>query len=769
MTKGGSNKPTMLGRLIFGEKRKQHASPTRHRSATRAGTSMGHVSSSNGNLEHKNAINLQDWAAWRTQLNEQMSNGATERTDIKQMRQFLQANPFYQQHSRDPSNGQYDGVRLLFSIPHANLKPEPVNGSHGGRHKNTHTEAEGRLTYEPNTVRSNIDDHTPITVNSISAESPLMTDKTISQLVPKSLIGNTNGFTHINEQIIATDNLQTHRSIRTPFPTSNRVHSTLQKAVKDGNVLEKIKAFEMQAAAAQAETTTKLCSSGNIISNNRVQSAASSIPSATHRALSPSVRHPLQHPVFPMLMQHEPQQQQQQQHIRSHRSRHAHPTQHHYDAHGKPIVGRESRKGAHVLEPAHGDIILKRRMPQKAGNDEDYSLTAMSSLAHTTSQSHHRQNPYQHRSSASHSRHRQEMIHDKRPSSNHAIVQKKHQPKSKEITPTTAAASSSHKTNTRHRWLKGHKETQGETTIENVKQDMVSTKSKKNSKNKKEKVESKKKTISPTPKGKISATSLDNNRVYGVPNAIINEQTSPQLPPRIDEENESDREEKRIENKNNNHISSKEEDDDISQSKECDTVIPTNIERRTTNKTKYHKKLSSTDGEILSKGEDDTRFSRPTDDHAHRSELNDEDDECKSEGDVFIEDLSTPNISCHQQQSSNIIQRQQSVDELPSDRRWQWSKESGGLIDKGNRKKKQQSPITILTRKNKIEEQVVYETPQSDQIQTSECNTYSIKTKQSSRISPINNHKIEAKTNDFFDIGPHTNPEEIMIKMTSSS
>ncbi len=112
------------GRLIFGEKRKQHASPSRHRSSTRNSGNVADVTSSVGDVENKNPINLHDWAIWRMQLNEQIGNGMTDRIDLKQMRQFLQSNPFYQQHSRDPNNGRYNGVQLLFSIPHAKLKSE---------------------------------------------------------------------------------------------------------------------------------------------------------------------------------------------------------------------------------------------------------------------------------------------------------------------------------------------------------------------------------------------------------------------------------------------------------------------------------------------------------------------------------------------------------------------------------------------------------------------------------------------------------------------
>jgi hypothetical protein len=359
----------------------------------------------------------------------------------------------------------------------------------------------------------------------------------------------------------------------------------LHKAVKDGNVLEKIKAFEMQAAAAQAGFATKLVSSSSM--NNRMQSA-------THRTLSPTMTHP----ISPIVMQHNPHQQ----YIRSHRNRHIHPAQqHHRDDKLGPIAGRQSRKGAHVLEPAHGDIILKRRTPsQKAVNDEDYTITAMSSMALTAPQGHH----HRHQTSVSRSRHRQEMVHDKRTSNHNENVHKKHQQKQKE--PRT---SSSTKTNTRRRWLKGHKETPTETVTENIKQDVSATKSKKNTKNKKknneqEKLELTKKSTSPIPKGK-TPPSADNNCVYGVPNTIVNEQskfetTSSQLPSPIEEENESDREEKNFANKKR-HMSPKEED--ITQSKECNTTV----ERRPS-KAKYYQKISNTDGEILTKVDDDNRF-----------------------------------------------------------------------------------------------------------------------------------------------------------------
>ena len=197
------------GRLFFGEKRKPHASPVRHRSATRNGGSTVDVSASGsgggGGTANKNPINVHDWAAWRMQLNEQMGNGTTERTDLKQMRQFLHTDSFYQQHSRDPSNGRYNGVRLLFSIPHAKIKSESKERSRAGHNKNAAVEGGEAAIYDQNNVRPISTDRTISNVNSVSIGSPVVTDKTISQLVPKNLIADTGGFLRINEQMVAAD------------------------------------------------------------------------------------------------------------------------------------------------------------------------------------------------------------------------------------------------------------------------------------------------------------------------------------------------------------------------------------------------------------------------------------------------------------------------------------------------------------------------------------------------------------------------------------
>jgi hypothetical protein len=143
-----------------------------------------------------------------------------------------------------------------------------------------------------------------------------------------------------------------------------------------------------------------------------------------------------------------------------------------------------------------------------------------------------------------------------------------------------------------------------------------------------------------------------------------------------------------------------------------------------------------------------------------------------------------------QQSASHVIQRhssQHSNEEFSSDRRWQWSKESGGLIEKSHRKKNQQS-ITILTRKTKTnegEEQTIYETPRSEPI-FKEKQSPLIITSIGSNDETNNNNPIsrqilyaimnsknknseQTTTDDFFENGPHTNPEETMGNITSTA
>ena len=567
------------------------------------------------------------------------------------------------------------------------------------------------------------------------------------------------------------------RTGRSSFRATDRIHSTLQKAVKDGNVLEKIKAFEMQAAAAQAESAMKL---GGL--NHRMQTVTSSLQSAAYRTLSPAVVHPIQHPVTPI-----PIHQQQQQPVRSGRDHHVHPVQHRRDASHGPMVGHGPRKGAHVLEPAHGDIILKRRTPsQRTAPDEDYSITAISSLAVTNSKSHQhhhhhhqeqqrsrqQQQQQHHRTNGSRSRHRQEMIYDKRAPSNHEHTSHKHQQKQKRTTPPLSKSSA------RRRWLKGRKETPTETPIPSEKQELTPVKSNKGNKNKKKPVEpekgnrSKKGSTSDVKRKSLS----DNNRVYGVPNPESNEpikleSSSPPPPPKLDEKVESDPEK----DNTNTYMAPKAIEPDPN--RECEHTI-----QRRTSKSQHQHKLSSTDGEILNKMTDS---------------IDPNDDE------VFLTDSSLKplsNITRHQsivhlsRSDSRHFQRhtsQCSPEELSSNtRRYQRSTE--------NLLKKKSLPLTIITRKTKLnpDEQNVYETPHSEHVQTSSCHSHTLKkqrpfhtittsggnnNKQISKqilhaiMNSMNNTQEQQPSvtrtssvyDEFFENGPLTNPEDTLANITT--
>ncbi|UJR10384.1 hypothetical protein I4U23_014589 [Adineta vaga] len=792
MTKGGSGKPKTLGRLIFGEKRKQHASPARHRSTTRNGVNTGDVPSTNGTTTNKNAINLHDWAVWRMQLNEHMGLSINEqRTDLKQMRQFLQSNPFYQQHSRDPSNGRYNGVRLLFSIPHAKLKPEFLNDTQELISKNNeNSEIGDTILYEQKKIRSNSDDRTTTSVNSISALQPMIPEKTIGQLLPKALPVNTGGFLQTNEHMIAMDGIRTRRTTRSSFAASDLIHSTLQKAVKDGNVLEKIKAFEMQAAAAaQADSIPKL---------NGINYRMQSIQSVAQRTLSPTTIHPVQQIISPIQIQ--------EQSLYPNRSRYAHTIHQRQDNSQALMRSHESRKGTHILEPACGDIILKRRTPsQKTANDEEYSATVLSSMPLSASQGHRRHQNYshyhnqRHRSSVSRSRHRQEITYDKRTPSRHGSHSRKHQSKQKgTITPSAKSSS------TRRRWLKGRKETPVEPpSTQGTNQDIANNSS---NKTKKKTIEQTKSDVKKVTKslGKEKLSS-DNNRVYGVPNPNFTEQT------KIEEEHERDRIDKI-----NSFIPIKE--DDINQSQVCETVI----EQQQLNQKQHQQKLSSTDEDILDKGNEHPQLSRSNDNHIHHSEHDDDDKKAdQSDDEVFIEDKpskTTSKVTRHQsvitlpKNESRRFQQQRSINVLRRHASQCSADEIASL--NSNALKKQQSPITLITRKNHInrDEPMLYETPHSEQTQPSVCNTYTMKKKRPSHTNNTagcSNNNGQKNTNqqmskqilhaimnsmnnnqeplsmtpppppipaspisvndDFFENGPLTNPEETIANMTVSS
>lgn len=144
------------------------------------------------------------------------------------------------------------------------------------------------------------------------------------------------------------------------------------------------------------------------------------------------------------------------------------------------------------------------------------------------------------------------------------------------------------------------------------------------------------------------------------------------------------------------------------------------------------------------------RFSRPTDDHAHRSDLVDEDEECKSEGDVFIEESSATNVV---QSPANPPHD----DAITHDRRWQWSKESGGLIEKSIPKKKPLS-TTTTPREQNIEVGAIEAVPKEKSVDSAEHKTESNSSKQILHSKKTNEE--QATSDEFFENGPHTNPEE---------
>ncbi len=163
------------------------------------------------------------------------------------------------------------------------------------------------------------------------------------------------------------------------------------------------------------------------------------------------------------------------------------------------------------------------------------------------------------------------------------------------------------------------------------------------------------------------------------------------------------------------------------------------------------------------------------------------------------------------QQSSNSIRRhvsQCSAEEFtPNNRRYQRSNENPELINI-NFLKKQQSPITLITRKNKInqDKHIVYETPHSEQVQVPISNTHTLKKKRpfhtitatgsTSANGQNNNNQISKQilhaimnsmnnnqeqitipprpasssvTDEFFENGPLTNPEETLANITAST
>ena len=90
-----------------------------------------------------------------------------------------------------------------------------------------------------------------------------------------------------------------------------------------------------------------------------------------------------------------------------------------------------------------------------------------------------------------------------------------------------------------------------------------------------------------------------------------------------------------------------------------------------------------------------------------------------------------------------------------SERRWHWSKESGGLIEKGNRKKSSTSSAVRPT------ESIPEEVPKEDEEQEEDEQT-----KTSERVgTPTSPTAID----EFFENGPLTNPEETLAKLNHSA
>lgn len=172
------------------------------------------------------------------------------------------------------------------------------------------------------------------------------------------------------------------------------------------------------------------------------------------------------------------------------------------------------------------------------------------------------------------------------------------------------------------------------------------------------------------------------------------------------------------------------------------------------------------------------RFSRPTDDHAHRSDLiDDDDDQSKSDGDVFFEESSlksTNNMACSSTHSSNApssnSKQQGSTEKSPSERRWHWSKESGGLIDKGNRKKSSSS--SAIPANESIPEENHHEhhdEGEGEDIRSSDLAGKPLSP--SDRSQKINEEQVitSIAVDEFFENGPHTNPEEALAKLNQSA
>ena len=139
--------------------------------------------------------------------------------------------------------------------------------------------------------------------------------------------------------------------------------------------------------------------------------------------------------------------------------------------------------------------------------------------------------------------------------------------------------------------------------------------------------------------------------------------------------------------------------------------------------------------------------------------IDDDDDQSKSEGDVFIEEPSMKPMSQIATLKSNTNEK------TPSERRWHWSKESGGLIEKGNRKKS--STSSAIRPNESIPEEVPKEDDEDDEGERSKT-TERVATPTSPKVK---DERIAHSTavDEFFENGPLTNPEETLAKLNHSA
>ncbi|CAF1358387.1 unnamed protein product, partial [Didymodactylos carnosus] len=682
MTKGGS-KQKKLGRLIFGGNRKH--SPTK-RSQTRTADV---ISSSTNNL-----LNIHDWAVWRMQLNEHMISGLSEaKPDLKYMRHFLQTNPFYQKYSHDPSNGRNAGVRLMFSIPHPKLRPEFVEIPNKSPLINN--------TDVVKTHAKNMNENNDLieSVNSVGATS----HRSLKQQNSNGLHGHSD--IRASSSSAGVIEAKFKKTVRTSYTGADRAHSTLQKAVKGGNVLEKIKAFEqVAAAAAEASNHTRILSvssTTNPAASPKQGERWKSTPTTLDQQGS-SFNNEQPYPIRIGLTSKGRYTAGRTNGQRGRRGPNEH--HHHHDDRRHMIATPNGKIKASVLQPADGDIILKRRTPsQKTIQDEDCSITAISSLTmgipvspsrtltpkRVVSPTHHYNEKHWFKTGGHHTPHRRDA--GSRSRHNQAEMVKKSM---KTISNTDLSKQQNGgKSTSRRRWLR-RKENDGETVhdtsntarqlktpegkispkqiVLNKKQEIMSTK-------KKHKKAATNDTINAVVRKESTiqkTTVLDNNRVYGVPSTNTN--TSPNEDEKQKKQgspvNESGTDDIDQELTKNSDVEPQQQISDVDKKSKLETIAITKSPLAISeNDDEYHKqmvvervhkrfnknshKLSSTDGDILNQtsGMINKRNSYQTDKRTYNldEERSQDEQSISVLDDVFIDDPTDETVK--QIEEKNLI------------------------------------------------------------------------------------------------------------------